>query len=148
MWNTDDLKTYAEQIANQYGIDPEVFKAQIRQESNWNPYAYNPKSGATGISQFIPSTAEQYGIDPYNPIQSIEAQGKYMSLLLHMFGGDYRKALAGYNWGQGNVIRQGMGALPQETVDYIDAILGTKTLTSERSSGVLLKPGESAKFIL
>lgn len=147
MWNIDSLKAYAEQIANQYGIDSEVFKAQIKYESGWNPNALSAK-GAMGISQFIPSTAEEYGIDPYNPIQSIEAQGKYMSSLLRMFQGDYRKALAGYNWGQGNVKKYGMDKLPQETIDYIDSILGTKTVSSEYSSGAVLKPGESVKFIL
>lgn len=52
--------------------------AQI--ESNGNPNAVNPKSGAAGLFQFMPETARQYGLsDPKDPAASREAAGKLLA---------------------------------------------------------------------
>lgn len=42
-------------------------------ESNGNPHAVNSSSGATGLFQFIPKTASEFGINPKDPYQSAEA---------------------------------------------------------------------------
>lgn len=162
-----ELEAYARQQAIAGGVDPDLIVNQIWVESGFNPNAVSP-AGAVGISQFMPATADAYGIDPANPYQSIQAQVKYMSQLLHMFGGDTAKALAGYNWGQGNVQRKGMENLPRETKAYIAQVMGTqapralmgkiKTLpgttqpaalvASSASGGTTLLPGESMTFQL
>jgi soluble lytic murein transglycosylase len=46
------------------------FKRIAKIESNNDPNAVNPKSGASGKYQFMPDTARQYGIDPMNPEQA------------------------------------------------------------------------------
>jgi Transglycosylase SLT domain len=107
-----------------YGINPELLKAQAYSESGLNPNAVSPV-GAVGLSQFMPGTADRFGLkNRRDPIASIEAQAKYMHKLLGMFGGDTEKALAGYNWGENRkTIRKGtFSDLPKETKNYINRI--------------------------
>ena len=69
------------------------------------------------------NTAKQYGIDPLNAEQSIEAAGKYLASLYKQFG-NWQQAVASYNWGQGNVARKGLAKAPLETRNYYAQILG------------------------
>lgn len=48
-------------IAQGGGFDPSWLSAAIQFESRWNPAAVNPGSGATGLIQFMPSTARKLG---------------------------------------------------------------------------------------
>lgn len=107
-------------------------KGQIQAESNFKPNAKSP-AGAFGISQFMPDTAKQYkvmsGDSPEAVKSQAEGQTKYMQYLLKRYNGDWDKALAGYNYGEGNVDKKLKTAkekgvdwktlLPQETKDYL-----------------------------
>ena len=107
-------------------------KGQIQAESNFKPNAKSPV-GAFGISQFMPDTAKQYkvmsGDSPEAVKSQAEGQTKYMQYLLKRYNGDWDKALAGYNYGEGNVDKKLKTAkekgvdwktlLPQETKDYL-----------------------------
>lgn len=107
--------------STKYNVPAELLAAQIQAESGWNPNAKS-SAGATGISQFMPGTAKGFGIDPTNPMQSIDAQGKMMGRLIKSYGGNQDKALAAYNAGAGNVAKYG-GVPPfKETHDYINRI--------------------------
>lgn len=115
--------------ANKFGVDANILTAQLMQESGGKTGAVSPK-GAAGISQFVPGTAARYNVDVNDDNSSIRGQANYMSDLLQMFGGDYAKALAGYNWGEGNVQKainklgvNWMSAAPKETRDYVGAIM-------------------------
>lgn len=124
--------TYAPEVtaaAAARNVNPNIMLAQIDQESNGKVDAVSPK-GAAGVSQFIPGTAARYGVDVKDPKSSIQGQAAYMADLLKMFNGDYVKALAGYNWGEGNVQkamqRYGDGWLkyaPAETQGYVNSVL-------------------------
>ena len=139
------VKAYApsiQQSATAYGVDPNIMAAQIKQESGGNVNAVSPK-GAAGISQFMPATAARYGVDVTNADSSIKGQAAYMSDLLKMFNGDYRKALAGYNWGEGNVQKavntygeMWMDHAPTETKNYVSKIMAdaTANATSDGST--------------
>src|SRR6266478_4728326 len=128
-----DLKTKLGSMEQQHGLPSGLLDNQIRAESNYNPNAVSP-SGAVGISQFMPSTARQYGIDPRDPVQSVNAQAQMMSELHKKYGGDTDKALAAYNAGMGNVdaaVKQakkdggdwkGYLPKPEQTLPYIDKI--------------------------
>lgn len=48
-------------IANKYDIKPSWIIMAALKESNLNPKAVNPYSGATGVIQFLPSTARYLG---------------------------------------------------------------------------------------
>jgi len=110
-------------------------------ESGLNPLALSPK-GARGIWQFMPATAVRYGlaVQPGNdhrthPEHSTRAAARYLRDLYEMFG-DWKLALAAYNWGEGNlqraIKRSGIrsfdelarrGLLPTETRNYVPAVL-------------------------
>lgn len=122
-WQGEDLSKLASCIiskANQYKVNPLVICAQIKQESGFIPTAGSP-AGAVGISQFMPSTAESLGIDPWNVEEAIQGQCEYMSNMMKSFG-DYSLALAGYNAGGGAV--SSYGGIPpyKETQNYVASI--------------------------
>lgn len=101
----------------------DLFVRQAKQESGFNPYATS-KAGAAGIFQHMPKTAQELGINPYDPSQSIQGGVKYMGQLLKQYNNDPRMALAAYNWGMGNLERQGLENAPAETQGYLKNILG------------------------
>lgn len=81
--------------------------------------------------QFMPATAAGYNIDPFNVNQAADAAGKMLSGLIAKYKGDVSKALAGYNWGGGNVDKavkkygsNWLANAPAETKKYIKKILG------------------------
>lgn len=109
------------QMGSKFGVDPNVLMLQAGAESSFKAGAVSPK-GAKGFSQFMPGTAARFKVDTGSVKDSIRGQAEYMSLLLSMFGGDYRKALAGYNAGEGAV--QKYGGIPpyRETRGYVAKI--------------------------
>lgn len=86
--NFDLYSPYATQMAQQYGVPTNLFLWQIGQESSWDPNAHNstPGSTATGLGQFINSTAQSFGIDPTNPYQSLQAAAQYDAQLYNQTG--------------------------------------------------------------
>ena len=119
--------------SQQYDMPPAILPSVIKRESNWNPGAIS-KAGAIGIAQFMPQTAAGMGIDPTDPNQAIPAAGAYLKQLHDQFG-SWKAALAAYNWGEGNLTRYGIGAIPPETQKYVDAILGKAASGVEEPKG-------------
>jgi len=120
-----DLQTLLENantVADEFGIDRNIFLALISAESGWNPNAVSPK-GAQGLTQLMPSTAQALGVlNPFDPIQNLRGGAKYLRQMLDEFG-SYELALAAYNAGPGAVKRYG-GIPPfPETQNYIRKIL-------------------------
>lgn len=112
----------AYRAAVKWGIDPDIFLRQIGQESGFNPNAVSP-AGAVGIAQFMPATAQALGVDPTDPVASLDGAARHMRYLLDKYG-SYELALAAYNAGEGNVDQYG-GVPPfQETQQYVSTILG------------------------
>lgn len=130
--NYQKYKPLLESVYTQKGFKDSqaqaFLKAQVEAESGFNPNAVS-KKGAFGISQFMPETAKQYGVDKNNVQSQVVGQAKYMSYLLKRYGGDWDKALAGYNYGEGNVDKVIAKAnkqnvdwrtfLPEETKNYL-----------------------------
>lgn len=61
---TNEMEAFARkavQVANELGIKPEHLLGIIGAESNFNPKAVNRSSGATGLIQFMPTTANLLG---------------------------------------------------------------------------------------
>lgn len=112
-------------IAKDKGVDPQLMKAIMLAESGGDPSAKSPK-GASGIMQFMPATAALYGVNPNdaNVQDDFAGAAQMISDLNKITGGDLDKTLAAYNWGIGNVQKQGMGAMPKETVDYLKKVKG------------------------
>lgn len=116
------LRAKITSYANKYGIKPEIAIAQIWQESRFNPNARSPV-GAAGIAQFMPGTAREYGVNVRDVDSSLDGYGRFMKKLLRMFGGDYPKALAGYNAGPGRVQKAGGVPRIKETQTYVRNIM-------------------------
>ncbi len=109
--------------SRRYGIDPLLIYAQMHQESSFKLKALSYK-GASGLMQLMPATARRLGVtNIYDPKQNIEGGVKYMRMLLDMFGQDVNLALAGYNAGEGAVMKYGNNIPPyNETREYVRRI--------------------------
>lgn len=132
-----DYINYANQIAIKEGLDPAIFIAQLNQESGFNPKAKNPKSGAIGIAQFMPSTAKGMGFTAgVDPLRDIRMAAQYMKSKLKMYNGDYRLALASYNAGSGNVAKYS-GVPPfKETQNYVNRIMSMAGKNNVLTGGI------------
>lgn len=93
--NYDLYSPYAIQAAQKYGVPTNLFLWQIGQESGWDPNATNSGSTASGIAQFIKSTAKSFGINPFDPVQSLDAAAKYDAQLFDKYG-NWSDALKAY----------------------------------------------------
>jgi len=104
-------------------VDPLLLYAIMHQESTFKPRAMSNK-GARGLMQLMPGTAARFGVTSiWDPKQNIEGGTRYMRFLLDMFDGDVRLALAGYNAGEGAVIKYGLRIPPySETQEYVRRI--------------------------
>jgi hypothetical protein len=124
-YSTGDARVdnYILTSTQRYNIDPLLVYATMSQESSFKPRAISYK-GARGLMQLMPATALRFGVtDIFNPQQNIEAGVKYLRFLLDTFKGDIRLALAGYNAGEGAVMKYGYQIPPyNETQDYVRRI--------------------------
>ena len=85
--------------------------ALAQAESHWDPRAESPV-GARGLVQLMPGTARDLGVDPFDPVPALHAGMRYYAWLFGQWRAHDRTdgqrrnlALAGYNWGLGNLLR-------------------------------------------
>ena len=101
-------KRVASQMAERYGVDPEVFNRLITRESSWNPNAKGSE-GEIGYTQIMAATGMNpgFGVTPIkdrnDPIDNLRFGAEYLGALIEYYDGDYTKALMAYNGGAGNV---------------------------------------------
>ena len=117
-----DYRELAAMIAREEGIDPDLFLRLVEAESSFRPDVTSV-AGAYGLTQLMPGTARELGVDPRDPIQNLRGGARYLRQQLDRFG-DPALALAAYNAGPGRV-RQYGGIPPfEETQNYVARILG------------------------
>lgn len=116
------LRNWIREASGQYGVPPELLSSLLYHESSFRPRVVSP-AGAIGIAQFMPGTARQYGVNPYDPYESIMGSARYLSDLQKQFN-DWNLALAAYNAGPGNVRKYG-GVPPfRETQAFVKNVMG------------------------
>jgi len=107
------------------GLPPEFVHSVVSAESAYRSNAVSRK-GAIGLMQLMPATASEYGADPTDPRQNVEAGTRYLrDLLLKYRNSDHQvsRALAAYNAGPGAVDRH-HGVPPyRETLAYVGRVL-------------------------
>ncbi len=77
-----------ETAAAKHGVPKEYLLALAEQESAFNPRAHNSEYGAAGLFQYIPSSAQERGIDPYNVQQAADAAAKDFAARMKAGGPD------------------------------------------------------------
>ena len=123
-------------------VDPLLLYSIMHQESSFKPRAMSYK-GARGLMQLMPPTAARFGVtNIWDPKQNIEGGARYMRFLLDLFSGDVQLALAGYNAGEGAVMKYGYQVPPySETREYVRRIGNRYSLI--RDPNALAKAGTS-----
>jgi len=119
-------------------------------ESAFQPFAYS-HGRASGLWQFIPGTAKQYGLtidwwydERRDILASTDAAVTYLNRLNKRFKGDWLLALAAYNSGEGTVeraIRKNKRknkptdfwhlSLPKETRGYVPRLLAISNIVAQ-----------------
>jgi len=124
-WTTGDqgIDKLIHDNGNRYGVDPYLIYCVISQESSFKSKATSPK-GAHGLMQLMPKTAVRYGVtNRSDAAQNIMGGTHYLKDLLQLFNGQLELALAGYNAGEGAVIKHGYKIPPYaETQAYVRLI--------------------------
>jgi soluble lytic murein transglycosylase-like protein len=116
---TGSIDEMVAQVAARESLPPQLIHSVIKVESNYDPNAVSPK-GALGLMQLIPATARRFGVNNvFNPADNIQGGAKYLRYLLELFKGDYPRALAAYNAGEGAVTRYGGVPPYPETRNYL-----------------------------
>ncbi|TVR65505.1 MAG: lytic transglycosylase domain-containing protein [Candidatus Competibacteraceae bacterium] len=122
-----DLTPLIDAIALSEGVDPALVHAVISQESAYHPTAVS-RAGAAGLMQLMPATAARFGLTPeerFDPERNVRAGIRYLKFLQRRFGGNLDLVLAGYNAGEGAVLKYGRQIPPfEETQDYVRKVKG------------------------
>ncbi len=121
-------------IAEKYGVDilkatigtdvsPALVLAVIGIESAGNRNAVS-SAGASGLMQLMPDTAKRFGVeDATIAEQNIKGGVAYLDWLMKKFNRDPVMVLAGYNAGEGAVIKNGGVPPYAETRAYVPKVL-------------------------
>jgi hypothetical protein len=133
-----ELEAFADAEARRQGVPPQLVKAMIDVESNWEPAARSG-AGATGLMQLMGPAAKEVGVrDRTNPVENIRGGVTYLKKQLNRFG-DIGLALAAYNWGPGRAAK--LEANPRgtriadETLKYVPEVFARM-----RRYGQMLQP--------
>lgn len=134
-------------VSQKYGIPQHMLYSVWAQESRKGNMKKSSAAGAKGHFQFMPGTAKAYGISgrEWDFDASSDAAARYFQWLLKHYNGDHNKALAAYNWGNGNldkaIKRYGndwLSHAPKETQGYVNSI--NKMMAYKGRGGMMSRP--------
>jgi len=113
------FRDVALRAAARHSVEPSLVLAIIASESGGNPAALSP-AGAIGLMQLMPATANELGVDPWNPVENVEGAVRYLSSQLARFK-SVELSLVAYNAGPSIAARYRVGdvGLDAETRGFI-----------------------------
>lgn len=117
------IRALIEKYAKEYNVPVQLMfnKAHVETGGTWNPNAYNNSSGASGLFQLMPDTANRLGVkDPFNLDDNIRGATDLMSQLLKRTNGDPFLAEIGYNSRPKNISSE--APLPYETYYHLQKV--------------------------
>lgn len=128
-YNSIDLIESAINIsAERYGVDENLIKSLIKQESNFDPNCIS-NAGAVGLMQIMPNTIKKFNVEnPYDVYENIDAGTRHLKGMIERYEGDIVKAVAAYNCGGNALDRSGfeslndVSMLPKETQIHITKV--------------------------
>jgi soluble lytic murein transglycosylase-like protein len=137
--STKEIDEAIERAAARHKVDPNLVRAMIKVESNFNPHAVS-KKGAMGLMQLMPATARSLDVShPFDPNENVDAGVRHLRTLLDNYGGNVKLSLAAYNAGETAVARHnGVPAIP-ETTNYVKQI--TRLYSNGGPQSMFLKFG-------
>ncbi|HTA48549.1 MAG TPA: lytic transglycosylase domain-containing protein [Verrucomicrobiae bacterium] len=140
MASPGDIDSAIEAAAARHNVDPNLVRAVVKVESNFNPNAVSRK-GAMGLMQLMPSTARQLKVrNPFDPEQNVDAGVRHLKQLLESYDGDIKLTLAAYNAGAGAVARSSGVPAYAETQNYVRRITNLYYGVSDFNSGASHTP--------
>ncbi|HYL92330.1 MAG TPA: lytic transglycosylase domain-containing protein [Alphaproteobacteria bacterium] len=120
--SSESVERAIEASADRHGVDPNLVRAIIKVESDFNPQAVSRK-GAMGLMQLMPTTARSLNVNnAFDPRQNVDAGVRHLKSLLQNYNGDLELSLAAYNAGSGAVRRSGGVPPYRETRAYVNRI--------------------------
>jgi hypothetical protein len=123
--STQEVCDTVTRAAQRNDLPISFFIRLLFQESGFKPGAVS-RTGAQGIAQFMPKTADAMGLDnPFDPIEAIPASARLLRNLFDQFG-NLGLAAAAYNAGPKRIHDwlSRKGKLPEETQGYVKTITG------------------------
>jgi soluble lytic murein transglycosylase-like protein len=120
--NTALAESCVRHYASHYGVPVELVAALIDVESRWNPRAVS-SSGAMGLMQLMPATAQRFGaFQPFDPEQNIAAGTRYVTTLMWEFHGDLRLVAAAYYAGDRWVGKRQLDYSNPDVIAYVESV--------------------------
>jgi len=124
---TSAKQAYLNDLEKKYGLPQGILDSVWSAESSRGKNTNKSSAGAEGDFQFMPATAKEYGIKNIQDFsESADAASRKLKGLLRYYNNNPEKALAAYNWGEGNLNKdiQEHGTewkkyLPAETSGYL-----------------------------
>ena len=120
--NMTQAMGWVQQYASDYGVSADLVAALIDVESRWNPLAVS-SSGAMGLMQLMPATAQRFGaIKPFDMEQNIAAGTRYVTSLMWEFRGDLRLVAAAYYAGVRWVGKRQLDYNNPDVIAYVESV--------------------------
>ena len=148
-WNSGAIPVQAyvpfiEEAAKEFNIPPAIIAGLIEQESGWE-MGRTSRAGAQGLTQFMPGTAAEYGVDVNDPRSSIMGAARYLRTMMDNNGWSIERALYGYNAGPGG----GVG-LSRENREFTPGVLekaGKYGYRQSWASPATMRPGMGPRIL-
>lgn len=117
------------QAANKHGVPASILAGVYGAETGFGKHSTMVSSaGAQGPFQFMPQTAKQFGINPWNFSEAADGAARYLAGEYKRFG-NWPQAVAAYNAGAGNIQK---GIMPTETRAYVPKVMSIANKFSQK----------------